>query len=126
MTTARKVSRATKAIGRAVSRDPRARRRQSATSRRRSLGHERGALQSKTSIQIRIEGDADDSGSDEYNLGLSQKRAAIVNRYFTDRGIDASRIQIVSDGEERPGCRGTDEACRPQKRRDEFGILSRL
>jgi len=84
------------------------------------------ALQSNASIRIRIEGNADDNGSDEYNLVLSQKRAAIVNRYFTERGIDASRIQIVSYGEERPVCKGTDEPCRSQNRRDEFVIVSGL
>jgi len=85
------------------------------------------ALQSNTSIRIRIEGNADDSGSDEYNLVLSQKRAAIVTRYLTDRGIDASRIQIVSYGEEHPVCKTSeDEACRSQNRRDEFVIVSGL
>ena len=84
------------------------------------------ALQKNPSIRIRIEGNADDYGSDEYNMVLSQRRAAIVNRYFTDRGIDSSRLQIVSFGEERPTCRGLDEPCRAQNRRDEFVILSGL
>ena len=53
------------------------------------------ALQKNPTIRIRIEGNADDYGSDEYNMVLSQRRAAIVNRYFTERGINASRLQIV-------------------------------
>lgn len=84
------------------------------------------ALQKNPSIRIRIEGNADDYGSDEYNMVLSQRRAAIVNRYFTERGIDSSRLQIVSYGEERPTCKGLDEPCRSQNRRDEFVVLSGL
>lgn len=84
------------------------------------------ALQKNPTIRIRIEGNADDYGSDEYNMVLSQRRAAIVNRYFTERGIDASRLQIVSYGEERPACKGQDEPCRAQNRRDEFIVVSGL
>ena len=84
------------------------------------------ALQKNPTIRIRVEGNADDYGSDEYNMVLSQRRAAIVNRYFTERGIDGGRIQIVSFGEERPACKGQDEPCRAQNRRDEFVVLSGL
>jgi peptidoglycan-associated lipoprotein len=75
------------------------------------------ALQSSPSIRVRIEGNADDSGSDEYNMALSQRRA----------GVDASRLQIVSNGEERPACTANrEEPCRAQNRRDEFVVLSGL
>jgi len=84
------------------------------------------ALQKNPTIRIRIEGNADDYGSDEYNMVLSQRRAAVVNRYFTERGIDASRLQIVSFGEERPVCTDRDEGCRSRNRRDEFVVLSGL
>ena len=85
------------------------------------------ALQAHPSIRIRVEGNADDSGSDEYNVVLSQRRAAIVNRYLTDRGVDASRLQIVAFGEERPACTSSrDEPCRSRNRRDEFVVTSGL
>ena len=84
------------------------------------------ALQKNPSVRIRVEGNADDYGSDEYNMVLSQRRAAIVNRYLTERGIDASRIQIVSWGEEKPLCTDRDEGCRSRNRRDEFVVLSGL
>lgn len=93
----------------------------------RSLDQKVDALQRNASVRIRIEGNADDSGSDEYNMALSQRRAAIVNRYLTERGIDPSRIRIVSLGEERPACTTTrEEDCRAKNRRDEFVILSGL
>jgi len=83
------------------------------------------ALQRNSAVRVRIEGNADDSGSDEYNLALSQRRAAVAHRYLTDRGIDASRLQVVSYGEERPACTTSrDEDCRSKNRRDEFVILS--
>jgi peptidoglycan-associated lipoprotein len=83
------------------------------------------ALQANPSIRVRIEGNADDSGSDEYNMALSQRRAAIAHRYFTERGIDGSRLQIVANGEERPTCKtNREEACRAQNRRDEFVIIA--
>jgi peptidoglycan-associated lipoprotein len=85
------------------------------------------ALQSSPTIRVRIEGNADDSGSDEYNMALSQRRAGVAHRYLTDRGVDASRLQIVSNGEERPACTANrEEPCRAQNRRDEFVVLSGL
>ena len=83
------------------------------------------ALQANPAVRVRIEGNADDSGSDEYNMALSQRRAAVAHRYLTERGIDASRLQIVSYGEEHPACTANrEEPCRAQNRRDEFVILS--
>src|SRR5437762_9686060 len=54
------------------------------------------ALQRHASVHIRIEGNADDSGSDEYNMAISQRRAAMVNRNFTERGRHVSRSNVVS------------------------------
>jgi peptidoglycan-associated lipoprotein len=83
------------------------------------------ALQRHPSIRIRVEGNADDSGSDEYNMALSQRRAAVVHRYLTDRGVDASRLQVVSNGEEKPACTASrEDDCRAKNRRDEFVIVS--
>ncbi len=93
----------------------------------RLLDQKVDALQRNAAVRIRVEGNADDSGSDEYNMALSQRRAAIVHRYLTERGIDASRVQIVSYGEEKPACTTSrDDDCRAKNRRDEFVILSGL
>jgi peptidoglycan-associated lipoprotein len=93
----------------------------------RSLDQKIDVMQRNPNVRLRIEGNADDSGSDEYNLALSQRRAEIVNRYFTDRGIDASRLKVVANGEERPACTANrEEDCRSRNRRDEFAILSGL
>lgn len=79
-------------------------------------------LTQNTAVRIRIAGHTDTRGSDEYNLALGQRRAAAAKRYLTDRGIDGSRIEIVSFGEERPTCTDESEGCWSRNRRDEFEI----
>lgn len=75
-------------------------------------------------VRVRITGHADERGSDEYNLALGQRRAAAVKKYLTDRGVDESRIDILSLGEERPEVTdGTEEAFR-LNRRAEFEIVA--
>lgn len=83
-----------------------------------------GILQANAGLRLRISGHADERGSDEYNLALGQRRAAAVKRYFTDRGIDGSRLDVVSFGEERPEATdGTEDAFR-LNRRAEFEITA--
>jgi peptidoglycan-associated lipoprotein len=80
-------------------------------------------LQANPGMRIRIEGNTDERGSDEYNLALGQRRAASAKAYLVDHGIDAGRIDIVSYGEERPVCKDHNETCWQQNRRDDFRIL---
>src|SRR5258705_9192390 len=81
-------------------------------------------LQANPGMRIRIEGNADERGSDEYNLALGQRRAASAKRYLVDHGIAADRFDLVSYGEERPGCTEHNEACWQQNRRDDFRIVT--
>ena len=83
-------------------------------------------LRMNPDLRLRIEGNADDRGSDEYNLALGQRRAAAAKRFFVLRDINANRIDIVSYGEERPTCAERSDACRAQNRRDEFRILPNM
>lgn len=81
-------------------------------------------LVANANVRIRIAGHTDEAGSDEYNLALGQRRAAAARRYLESRGIAASRIDIVSFGEERPrSTAGTPDAF-AQNRRDEFEIIA--
>lgn len=80
-------------------------------------------LQANPTIRLRIEGHADDLGSDEYNLALGNQRAAAAKRYFVQRDISDSRIEIVSFGEEQPACNDASESCRSLNRRGEFRII---
>lgn len=90
------------------------------------LDAKRDAMQRQPEIRIRIEGHADDTGSDEYNMALGERRAATARRYLVEGGITEGRIAIVSRGEERPACTDGTEACRSRNRRDEFILVSGL
>ncbi len=81
-----------------------------------------GILNANPDTRIRIAGNTDERGSDEYNLALGQRRAAQAKRYLTQRGVADSRIDIISYGEERPAADGHDESAWSQNRRDEFEI----
>jgi peptidoglycan-associated lipoprotein len=81
-------------------------------------------LRAHPGLKIRIEGNADDRGSAEYNIALGQRRSAAAKRYIVSQGIDASRIDIVSFGKERPVCEVDAETCWHQNRRDDFVIVA--
>jgi len=81
-------------------------------------------LRGNPSVRIQIAGNCDERGSDEYNLGLGMRRAQATRKYLIDNGIDAGRIDVASNGEERPVCQGHDEDCWKQNRRDEFVIVA--
>jgi peptidoglycan-associated lipoprotein len=79
-------------------------------------------LRANPSLQVRVEGHADERGSTEYNLALGQRRAETVRNYFATYGIDLGRMQTLSYGEEMPMTRGTSEAAWTRNRRAEFEI----
>jgi peptidoglycan-associated lipoprotein len=80
-------------------------------------------LKANPNVRIRVEGNADERGSDEYNLALGNRRAEVSRKYLIDHGIDGARIDISSAGEERPVCQEHAESCWKQNRRDEFVIV---
>jgi len=80
-------------------------------------------LRSHSGASITIEGNGDERGSREYNLALGQQRADSVRAHLIAQGVDGSRIDTVSFGEERPACTGSGEACWAQNRRAD--IVSR-
>ncbi|GAC1653084.1 MAG: peptidoglycan-associated lipoprotein Pal [Gemmatimonadaceae bacterium] len=91
----------------------------------------KGALDAKVTllnatpaVKLRVSGNTDERGSDEYNMALGQRRAAAAKRYLTQHGIDASRVETVSFGKERPAASGHDEASWAQNRRDEFEVTA--
>jgi len=88
------------------------------------LDRKAGVLGANRPIRIRIEGNTDERGSDEYNLALGMRRASAAKAYLTQRGIDGSRIETVSYGEERPVCQEHDESCWARNRRAEFAVLA--
>jgi peptidoglycan-associated lipoprotein len=77
-------------------------------------------LQEAPEMTLRIEGHADEQGTNEYNLALGERRAQAVQQYLVSYGIDASRISVLSYGEEKPAATGTDESAWSLNRRAEF------
>jgi peptidoglycan-associated lipoprotein len=69
---------------------------------------------------IVVEGHADERGSIEYNLTLSEKRANAVRDYLSSLGVDRGRVRVVPYGEERPAATGHDETAWSKNRRAEF------
>jgi peptidoglycan-associated lipoprotein len=80
-------------------------------------------LTANPNLRIRITGHCDERGSDEYNLALGNRRATSAKQYLVSHGVDASRIETVSFGEERPIAMGREEDSWAQNRRDEFEII---
>ena len=88
------------------------------------LDRKAAILLANPTLRIKIAGHADERGSDEYNLVLGNKRAAAAKRYLAAKGVDGSRIEIISFGEERPVDPASNEEAWAKNRRDEFEILS--
>lgn len=79
-------------------------------------------LKQKAAVKVRIEGNCDERGSDEYNLALGERRAKSAEQYLITLGIPASRLSVISYGKEKPAVKGHDEAAWAKNRRDEFVI----
>jgi peptidoglycan-associated lipoprotein len=75
--------------------------------------------------KVRIEGNCDERGSDEYNLALGEKRAKAAMQYLVTLGIPAERLSVISYGKEKPADPGHDEAAWAKNRRDEFAVESK-
>jgi outer membrane protein OmpA-like peptidoglycan-associated protein len=82
-------------------------------------------LEANPRLVLRIEGHADDRGQDEYNLSLSQRRAAETQAWFMARGVSAERLPIVGYGEEYPLCLQDPmtDPCHQMNRRADFRIM---
>jgi len=81
-------------------------------------------LKARPNLRILITGHTDDRGSTEYNMALGLRRAAEVRDYLIANGIDGSRIETNSMGEERPAVEGSGEAVWSKNRRAQFAPLT--
>jgi len=73
--------------------------------------------------KLRVEGNCDEFGTDEFNYALGLKRAKAVKSLLVSRGIPAEKISVVSYGESNPTCRGTQAACHAKNRRAEINTV---
>jgi peptidoglycan-associated lipoprotein len=74
---------------------------------------------------VLIEGHCDERGTNEYNLALGERRAKSTMNYLVSQGVQASRITIISYGEERPACTEKNEECWSRNRRAHFLVKPR-
>lgn len=70
--------------------------------------------------RVTLEGNTDERGSREYNLGLGERRGNAVQGALSAAGASSSQLNVVSYGEERPVCRQHDESCWSKNRRVEI------
>ncbi len=88
------------------------------------LSQKADLLRQRPTVKIRIEGNCDERGTEEYNLALGERRATAAKKYLVDAGIDEGHISTISYGKERP----LDPAHTPEawekNRRAEFKIVS--
>ncbi|MBV9191227.1 MAG: peptidoglycan-associated lipoprotein Pal [Betaproteobacteria bacterium] len=77
-------------------------------------------LRDNSSAKMLIQGNADERGSREYNVGLGQRRSDAVKKMLTLLGARESQIESVSLGEEKPTCSEHTEACWAKNRRDDM------
>ena len=66
-------------------------------------------LAQNSSVRVRLEGNTDERGSREYNIGLGERRAQAVRRALLLQGASSDQITTISYGEERPAATGSDE-----------------
>jgi len=82
-------------------------------------------LKSNDNQLVLIEGHCDERGTNEYNLALGERRAKSTMNYLVSQGVQASRITIISYGEERPVCSQKNEECWSKNRRAQFLVKPR-
>jgi peptidoglycan-associated lipoprotein len=82
-------------------------------------------LKSNADQLVLIEGHCDERGTNEYNLALGERRAKSTMNYLVSQGVQASRITIISYGEERPVCTQKNEECWSKNRRAQFLVKPR-
>jgi len=84
---------------------------------------EAAALSKNIKAKLMVEGHCDERGTNEYNLGLGDKRASSVKDYLVSLGIPSGRIETISYGEEKPMCNESTEACWSKNRRAHLVLI---
>jgi peptidoglycan-associated lipoprotein len=77
-------------------------------------------LKSYPDMVFTIEGHCDERGSEEYNLGLGDRRATAAKNFLVNLGVSPNRIFTISYGKDRPFCTESTEQCWQSNRRAHF------
>jgi peptidoglycan-associated lipoprotein len=74
-------------------------------------------------LKVRIEGNCDERGSEQYNLALGQRRADAAKRYLASMGARDNQLNAISFGDQKPKANGHDEEAWRQNRRDDLTAI---
>ncbi|HEV2177413.1 MAG TPA: peptidoglycan-associated lipoprotein Pal [Terriglobia bacterium] len=85
-----------------------------------TLTADAAALKAHGDAKVTVEGHCDQRGSEEYNLGLGQRRADAAKNFLVTLGVAEDRINTISYGKDRLSCTEDDESCWAKNRRDHF------
>jgi peptidoglycan-associated lipoprotein len=81
-----------------------------------TLGRQAAWLAKYPSVNVLVAGNADERGTETYNLALGQKRANAARDYLVAQGVSAARLQTISYGKDCPVAAGNDDASYQQNR----------
>jgi peptidoglycan-associated lipoprotein len=81
-------------------------------------------LKSHADAAVRVEGNCDERGTEEYNRSLGERRALAGREELIRIGIESSRVDTLSYGEDKPLADGHNESAWKQNRRDDFVVLT--
>lgn len=79
-------------------------------------------LKANPNVNVIVEGNTDEVGTNEYNMALGERRSKAGKDYLTNLGVDTNRISTMSYGEERPANPGHTPDAYAQNRRDDFAV----
>lgn len=88
------------------------------------LSRDADIMKQYPSIHVRIEGNCDDRGTQEYNLALGERRARAAYDYLVGHGVNPGQLEMISYGKENPAVLGTGEAVWAKNRRDDFRVIA--
>jgi peptidoglycan-associated lipoprotein len=81
-------------------------------------------LKSHPEVAVRVEGNCDERGTEEYNRSLGERRALAGREELIRLGIESGRVDTLSYGEDKPLATGNNESAWKENRRDDFVVLT--
>ena len=92
-------------------------------SSKQALRNNANVLRDNPEMRVEIQGHCDERGTNNYNLGLGERRVLSTKKFLTALGIESHRLTTISYGEEKPFCFDNNDDCWRQNRRSHFMVL---
>ncbi len=88
------------------------------------VAHVADYLKGNPAAAVEVDGHCDERGTDEYNRALGERRALAIREQLVSGGVEASRVETVSFGRDKPIDTGRSESAHAKNRRGEFILLT--